>query len=200
MKLQRRQFLRLAASAAALPAASRSAWAQAYPSRSVRIVVPFAAGGAVDVCARLYAEKLKDMRGIAVAVENRAGGNGSLGAGAVLQAAADGYTLLFSASTHVMARQIMRNVPFDPVRDFAPITRVSEAPLLLVMAPRLPHKSITELVAAARLAPERYTMATPSLGAMGHLATIAFNRLAGLNLTIASYRGTALALAVTCSS
>jgi tripartite-type tricarboxylate transporter receptor subunit TctC len=127
-------------------------------------------------------------------IENRAGGSGSVGAGAVLQAAADGYTLLFSASTHVMARQTMRNVPFDPVRDFAPIARVGEAPLLVVMAPGLPHKSIGELVAAARHAPERYTMAVPSLGAMGHLATVAFNQLAGLNLAITSYRGTAPAL------
>jgi tripartite-type tricarboxylate transporter receptor subunit TctC len=194
MKLLRRRFLHLAAGAAALPAVSRIAKAQAYPVRPVRIIVPFAAGGAVDVLARLYAEKLKDMKGITVVVENRAGGNGSVGAGAVLQAAADGYTLLFSASTHVMARQMMRNVPFDPVMDFASITRVGEGPLLVVMAPGLPHKSIAELVAAARLVPERYTMATPSLGAMGHLAMIAFNRLSGLNLTIASYRGTALAL------
>jgi len=112
----------------------------------------------------------------------------------VLQAPADGYTLLFSASTHVMARHIMRNVPFDPVGDFAPIARVGEAPLLVVMAPNLSHASIAELVAAARLAPERYAMAVPSLGSMGHLATVAFNQLAGLKLTIASYRGTAPAL------
>jgi tripartite-type tricarboxylate transporter receptor subunit TctC len=194
MKLPRRKFLRLAAGAATLPAVSRFACAQAYPSRPVRMIVPFAAGGAVDTLARLYAEKLKDMHGTQVVIENRAGGNGTIGAGAVLQAAADGYTLLFSASTHVMARQIMRNVPFDPVSDFTPIARVGEAPLLVVMTPSLPHKSIAELVAAARLAPERYTMAVPSLGAMGHLATIAFNQLAGLNLTIASYRGTAPAL------
>jgi tripartite-type tricarboxylate transporter receptor subunit TctC len=194
MKFPRRKFLHLVASTAALPAVSRFAWAQAYPSRPVRIIVPFAPGGAVDTLARLYADKLKDMHGVQAVIENRAGGNGSVGAGAVLQAPADGYTLLFSASTHVMARQTMRNVPFDPVSDFAPIARVGEAPLLVVMTPGLPHKSIAELVAAARLAPERYTMAVPSLGAMGHLATIAFNQLAGLNLTITSYRGTAPAL------
>src|SRR5438874_10242009 len=103
MKLPRRNFLHLSAGAAALPAVSRFAWAQAYPSRPVRIVVPFAAGGAVDTLARLYAEKFKDTHGITVVIENRAGGNGSVGAGAMLQAAADGYTLLFAASTHVMA-------------------------------------------------------------------------------------------------
>src|SRR5215470_17377055 len=115
MKLPRRRFLHLAAGAATLPALSRGAQAQAYPAQPVRIIVPFAAGGGVDVLARLYAEKLKDMRGVTAVIENRAGGNGSVGAGAVLQAPADGYTILFSASTHVMARHIMRNVPFDPV-------------------------------------------------------------------------------------
>ena len=194
MKLRRRQFLRAAAGAAALPALSRVVKAQSYPERPVRIIVPFAPGGGVDVLARHYAEKLKELRGITAVIENRAGGNGSVGAGAVLQSAADGYTLLFSASTHIMARQIMRNVPFDPVADFAPIARLGEAPLLVVMTAGLPHKSIAELVAAAKLAPERYTMAVPSLGSMGHLATVAFNRLAGLNLTITSYRGTAPAL------
>jgi tripartite-type tricarboxylate transporter receptor subunit TctC len=194
LKIPRRQFLHVAAGAAALPVLARGAKAQTYPVRPLRVIVPFAPGGGVDVLARHYAEKLKDIRGVTVVIENRAGGNGSVGAGAVLQAAADGYTLLFSASTHVMARQIMRNVPFDPVGDFEPIARVGEAPLLVVMARGLPHTSIAELVAAARLAPERYTMAVPSLGAMGHLATVAFNRLAGLNLTITSYRGTAPAL------
>jgi len=109
MKFPRRKFLHLVASTAALPAVSRLAWAQAYPSRPVRIIVPFAPGGAVDTLARLYADKLKDMHGVQVVIENRAGGNGSVGAGAVLQAPADGYTLLFSASTHVMARQTMRS-------------------------------------------------------------------------------------------
>jgi tripartite-type tricarboxylate transporter receptor subunit TctC len=194
MKLRRRQFLQAAAGAAALPALSRAVKAQGYPERPVRIIVPFAPGGGVDALARHYAEKLKELRGVTAVIENRAGGNGSVGAGAVLQSTADGYTLLFSASTHIMARQIMRNVPFDPVADFAPIARLGEAPLLVVMTAGLPHKSIAELVVAAKLAPERYTMAVPSLGSMGHLATVAFNRLAGLNLTITSYRGTAPAL------
>jgi tripartite-type tricarboxylate transporter receptor subunit TctC len=193
-QLPRRQFLYGAAAAAASSAVAGGARAQSFPARPLRVIVPFAAGGGVDVLARHYAEKLKEMRGVTAVIENRAGGNGTVGAGQVLQAAADGYTLLFSASTHIMARQIMRNVPFDPVSDFAPLARLGEAPLLVVMAPNLPHKSIAELVAAARLQPERYTMAVPSLGSMGHLATVAFNQLAGLNLTITSYRGTAPAL------
>jgi tripartite-type tricarboxylate transporter receptor subunit TctC len=192
MPTNRREFL--GAAIATVGTRTSCAFAQAYPSRVIHLIVPFAPGGAVDTLARLYAEKLKETRGITVVVENRAGGNGSVGAHAVLQAPADGYALLFSASTHTMARQMMRNVPFDPVADFAPIARVGEAPLLVVMTPALPYKTIAELVAAARLAPERYTMAVPSLGSMGHIATIAFNQLAGLKLTITSYRGTAPAL------
>ena len=189
--MHRRDFL-LGTLAAA--GSAPAAWAQSFPNRPIRMIVPFAPGGGVDVLARLYAEKLKDTRGITVVIENRAGGNGTVGAASVLQAPADGYTLLFSASTHIMARQMMRNVPFDPVGDFAPIARVGEAPLLVIMAPGLPHKSIAEFVEAARLAPERYTMAVPSLGSMGHLAMIAFNQLGKVNLTLTSYRGTAPAL------
>jgi tripartite-type tricarboxylate transporter receptor subunit TctC len=194
--MQRRHFLAGALAAAGTGLRAGTAWAQAigYPIRNIRMIVPFAPGGGVDVLARLYAEKLKEVRGVTIVVENRAGGNGSVGGGAVEQSAADGYTLLFSASTHVMARQVMTNVPYDPVTDFTPIARIGEAPLLVVMAPGLPHRTIAEVVAAARTAPERYTMAVASLGAMGHLATIAFNQLAGLKLTIASYRGTAPAL------
>lgn len=193
--MQRRHFLAGAlAAGAGLRAEFGRAQAVGYPSRNIRLMVPFAPGGGVDVLARLYADKLKEMRGVTIVVENRAGGNGTIGGGIVQQSAADGHTLLFSASTHVMARQVMSNVPYDPVTDFTPIARVGEAPLLVVMAPSLPHRTIAEVVAAARTSPDRYTMAVASLGAMGHLATIAFNQLAGLNLTIASYRGTAPAL------
>src|SRR4051812_41989225 len=129
--MHRRDFLFTALGGIGAAAGTRKASAQSYPSRTIRMIVPFAPGGGVDVLARLYAEKLKDMHGATVVIENRAGGNGSVGAATVLQAPADGYTLLFSASTHIMARQMMRNVPFDPVGDFAPVARVGEAPLLV---------------------------------------------------------------------
>src|SRR5262249_61925025 len=134
----RRKFLHLATGAAALPAVSSFAGAQGYPSRPVRMIVPFAAGGAVDTLARLYAEKLKDMHGTQVVIENRAGGNGTVGGGAVLQGPADGYTRFCSGSTPVMARPTLPNVPFDPGKDFWPASRAGEAPLLVWCAGRLP--------------------------------------------------------------
>jgi tripartite-type tricarboxylate transporter receptor subunit TctC len=194
--MHRREFIAsaLATAGASFNVATSFAQSGGYPSRAIHIIVPFAAGGGVDVFARLLGEKLKDKRGVSVVIENRAGGNGSIGGQAVLKSEADGHTVLFSAATHVMARQVMKGAPYDPVTDFAAIARVGEAPMLLIMSPKLPPQNITELVAAARANPERWTFAASSLGAPGHLAEIAFNKLAGLNLTIAPYRGTAPAL------
>jgi tripartite-type tricarboxylate transporter receptor subunit TctC len=165
-----------------------------YPNRVIRIVVPFAAGGGVDVFVRLLADKISALRKIPIVIENRAGGNGTVGGQHVRQSDPDGYTALFSAATHVLAKQVMRSPPYDPVTDFIPIARCGEAPMLLIMAPTLPYNSITEVVAAARKDPERWNCAVASLGAPGHIATVAFNKLAGLNLPIVSYRGTAPAL------
>ena len=194
--IHRREFIAsaLATAGASFNVATSFAQAGGYPSRAIHIIVPFAAGGGVDVFARLLGEKLKEKRGVSVVIENRAGGNGSIGGQAVLKSEPDGHTVLFSAATHVMAKQVMKGAPYDPVTDFAPIARVGEAPMLLIMSPKLPPQNITELVAAARANPERWTFAASSLGAPGHLAEVAFNKLAGLNLTIAPYRGTAPAL------
>ena len=194
--IHRREFIAsaLATAGASFNVATSFAQAGGYPSRAIHIIVPFAAGGGVDVFARLLGEKLKEKRGVTVVIENRAGGNGSIGGQAVLKSEPDGHTVLFSAATHVMAKQVMKGAPYDPVTDFAPIARVGEAPMLLIMSPKLPPQNITELVAAARANPERWIFAAASLGAPGHLAEVAFNKLAGLNLTIAPYRGTAPAL------
>ncbi|ARQ00049.1 Bug family tripartite tricarboxylate transporter substrate binding protein [Pseudorhodoplanes sinuspersici] len=190
--LRRREFVvsSLALLGGALPAGH--AFAQKdYPNRPIRLVVPFAAGGGVDVFARVLAEKLKETKGYTVVVENRGGANGAVGGGAVKQADPDGYTLLFSAATHLMAQQVMKNAPYDPIADFTSIARVGEAPMLLVMSPKLPQKTIAEVVADAKKQPDKWTFATAALGAPGHLATVAFNRLAGLKLMIIPYRGTA---------
>ena len=194
--IRRREFIvsALATAGAGLDVVASFAENGAYPSRAIHIMVPFAPGGGVDVFARLLSEKLKEKRGIAVVVENRAGANGAVGGQAVLQSDPDGYTILFSAATHVLAKQVMRSAPYDPVTDFVPIARVGEAPMLLVMSPKLPQKNITEVVAAARANPDRWVFSVSSLGAPGHIATVAFNKLAGLNLTVAPYRGTAPAL------
>jgi tripartite-type tricarboxylate transporter receptor subunit TctC len=127
-------------------------------------------------------------------VENRGGASGTIGGQVVRQAAPDGYTLLFSASTHTTARLVMREVPYDPLVDFTPIARVGEAPMLLIMAKDRPQKTITEVVAAAKKDPAKWVFAASSLGSMGYLATVAFIQNAGVNLTITSYRGTAPAL------
>ena len=194
--MHRRHFIASALAATGAGLVGPSARAENYPApgRPIRLVVPFAPGGGVDVLARLYAEALKDAHGLTVVVENRGGANGSLGGQMVHQAAPDGYTLLFSASTHTMARLVMRNAPYDPLTDFTPIARVGEAPMLVIMSADRPQKTIAEVIADARKTPERWIFAASSLGSMGYLATVAFNQNAGLNLTITSYRGTAPAL------
>ena len=162
--------------------------------RPIRLVVPFAAGGGVDVFARLLGEQLKQQHNYTVVVENRAGANGTVGGLAVKSAEPNGSTWLFSAGTHVMARHVMKSPPYDPIADFTPIARVGEAPMMLVMSPDRKPTTIGELVAEARLQPDKWTFSTSALGAPGHLATVAFNHLSGLNLTIVTYRGTAPAL------
>ena len=194
--MHRRRFITSALAASGASLIARPARAESYPvaSRTIRLIVPFAPGGGVDVLARLYAEALKDAHGLTVVVENRGGANGSLGGQMVHQAASDGYTLLFSASTHTMARLVMRNAPYDPLTEFTPIARVGEAPMLVIMSADRPQKTIAEVIADAKKTPERWIFAASSLGSMGYLATVAFNQNAGLNLTITSYRGTAPAL------
>jgi tripartite-type tricarboxylate transporter receptor subunit TctC len=129
-----------------------------------------------------------------VVVENRSGANGQVGSQAVLQAPADGYTILGSASIHPMARHVMRNVPYDPVTEFVPLARTARGPLVLVMSPQRPQRTIPEVVAAAKAEPARWSFATSSLGSAGHLGTIEFNRVTGASIEIVGYRGTAPAL------
>jgi len=165
-----------------------------FPARTIRIVVPVAAGGGVDVFARLIAEKIRLLRNVSFIVENRVGGNSTIGGLEVQRAAPDGYTVLFHASTHVVARQVMRIVPYDPVADFTPIALAGQAPLVLIVANNRPEQTLTEIVAAAKKDPNAWSFATAQLGAPGHIAAVAFNQLNGLNLPIIVYRGTAPAV------
>jgi tripartite-type tricarboxylate transporter receptor subunit TctC len=193
--MDRRHFI-AGALAAGASLTGREARAADYPdkSRPIRLIVPFAAGGGVDVLARLYAGALKQKHGLTIVVENRSGASGTIGGQVVRQVAPDGYTLLFSASTQTTSRLVMREVPYDPLVDFSPIARVGEAPMLLIMAKDRPQKTIAEVVAAAKKDPAQWVFAASSLGSMGYLATVAFIQNAGVNLTITSYRGTAPAL------
>ena len=189
-------FFRTLLAATAVALASVSAQAAAFPDKSqtLRLVVPFAAGGGVDNAARLLAEQLRKQWGMAVIVENKAGGSGTIGGGAVRTAAADGYTLLFSAATHVLAKQVLASAPYDPVADFVPVARVGEAPLMMVIAPQLPQQKLSDVLAAAKLQPETWTAAIPAAGAPSHLATLQLAQQGGVKFTYVPYKGTQPAL------
>ncbi len=171
------------------------AWAQSrFPDASIKMIVPFAPGGGVDTAGRLIARQLQSRLGVSVLVENRAGANGSVGGKAVQVAPADGYTLLFSGATHVLAKQVMAKAPYDPVTDFAPVARVGEAPLLLVISPTLPEQKLGEVVQSARQSPDKWTAALPAMGAPSHLATLLLAQKSNLKITTVPYKGTAPAL------
>ena len=163
----------------------------AFPNRPIRIVVPVAPGGGVDTFARLIAAKVKTQRDVQFIVENRTGGNSTIGGLDVQRAAPDGYTVLFHASTHNVARLVLKNAPYDPVADFTPIALAGNAPLVHIVSNNRPEKTLAEIVAAAKASPDKWSFATAQLGAPGHLAAVAFNQYNGLNLPIIPYRGTA---------
>lgn len=165
-----------------------------FPSHTIRIIVPFAPGGGVDTLARLIAERIQTKSGASVIVENRAGANATLGGTFVQRAPADGYTVLFSSNTHTMAKLVLADSPYDPLTDFAPIARVGEAPLLVVMSPKMPQTTLAEVAAAIKKNPDQWAAGTPALGSPSHVATIQFMQLTKTNLSVVPYRGTAPAL------
>lgn len=179
-----RRALGLATAALAGPAL-------AQPRGSLRIVVPFPPGGSTDAAGRLAAQQLQQRLGTTVIVDNRPGANGFVGAEWVRQQPADGSTLLFSASVFSLARQVLRNAPHDPVEDFTPIARMARGPLLVLINPAIPAETLAEFVALLRRDPARYSVAISSLGAAGHLASIAFLREVGVELASVAYRGSA---------
>jgi tripartite-type tricarboxylate transporter receptor subunit TctC len=166
-----------------------------FPEGTLRLVVPFAAGGGVDQAARLLGRQLQADLGVSVIVENKAGASGTIGGKSVQTATPDGMTLLFSAATHVLAKHVLASPPYDPQTDFAPVARVGEAPLMLVIPPTAPQKNLKEVLDAARAQPDKWTAAVPALGAPSHLATLLLAQQGKLRLTMTPYRGTAPALA-----
>jgi tripartite-type tricarboxylate transporter receptor subunit TctC len=179
--------------AVALGAATLAASAHAqgkFPDKTIRIVVPFAAGGGVDSAARLLANQLQTQLGVAVIIDNRAGANGVLGGKAVETAPADGYTLLFSAATHVLAKEVMAKAPYDPQSDFTPVAKVAEAPLMLVLAPQSPPTTLSDVLAHAKKEGERWNAAIPAAGAPSHLATLMLAKAADARFTYVTYKGT----------
>jgi tripartite-type tricarboxylate transporter receptor subunit TctC len=170
----------------------RPAWAQ--QSRNVRLIVPAAPGGAIDAIGRLYADRLKDTLGQTWVVENRAGANNTLGAAEVARAAPDGTTLLTNADIHLMAKHVMKQVPYDPVADFSSISRLATSPMVFVGHPGKTPADLKGLATEMKTNPDKHTYSNSGLGAMGHLATESFNSRIGVKAVIVSYRGTAPAL------
>ena len=175
---------------AALPART-----QDYPTQTVKIVVPFVAGGGVDVVARIIAPKLGDELGQSVIIENRGGAGGMLGAAAVAQAPPDGYTLLLgTGSTHGTNSSVYAKLSYDPVREFVPVVLVSTSPLLLVVRPTLPARTVSELIALARSKPGELSFGSYGTGSINHLGAELFNSMANIQTNHVPYRGSAPAL------
>ena len=180
MKLPRRQFLHLAAGAAALPAVSRMASAQTYPSRPISIVVPFPAGGATDVVTRVLAKGLSDRLGQSVVVDNRPGANGAIGSASVARARPDGHTLVMGGvNTHAMNDSLLKPRPYDSAKDFAPITLTAIIPIAFAVNPKLPVATLQELVTLARSKPSILSYGSSGTGGPHHLAMELFKLAAG---------------------
>jgi len=188
MKLPRRQFLHLAAGAAALPAMSRLAWAQAYPTRPVRIIVAAAPGGANDIVARFMAPWLSERLGQFV-VENRPGGGNNIGTEAVVRAPPDGYTLLLVDSTAAINATLYDKLNFVFLRDIAPIAGILRLPYVLVAHPSVPAKTVPELITYAKANPGRINMASPGTGTGPHVAGELFKMAAAIDMVHVPYRG-----------
>jgi tripartite-type tricarboxylate transporter receptor subunit TctC len=189
MKLPRRKFLHLAAGAAALPAVSRFAWAQTYPSRPVRAVVAFAPGGVTDTFARLMAQRLTEQLGKQVYVENIAGASGNIGTGQVARAAPDGYTILFAFSSHVVNPTLFARVPYDPIKDFDPVTLAVASTTVLTVNPSVPAKTVKELVDLIKANPGKYSFGSAGAGTQAHLAGEQFRLSLGLDLVHVPFGG-----------
>ena len=167
-----------------------SASADTYPSRTVSLVVPYPAGGSVDGVARILAQKLGEVANATFIVENRAGGaGGTVGANTVAKASPDGYTLLLTASIHVTTPFLFKNIPYDVVKDFTPISLVASGPLVVSTAPNVPANNLKEFFDLVRKSPEKYTFATSGFGSAGHLAVELLKRRAGINTLVIAYKG-----------
>jgi len=195
MKLPRRIFLHLAAGAAALPAVSRIAWAQAYPSRPVRLIVGFSAGGIADVFARLMGQWLSERFGRQVLIENRTGAGSNLAAELVVKAPPDGYTLLMMSSVNTINATLYDNLSFNFITDIAPVASIyRNSPSVVVVNPSFPAKTLPEFIAYAKANPGRINMASSGAGSGPHLYGELFKRMAGVNLLHVPYRGQPQAL------
>jgi tripartite-type tricarboxylate transporter receptor subunit TctC len=194
MKLPRRQFLHLAAGAGTVPVVSRIAWAQTYPTRPVRVVVPFAAGGSTDISARLIGQWLSERLGQQFVIENRPGAGSNVGTELVVNAPPDGYTLLLVGASSAINATLYEKLNFNFLRDITPVSGINSIPFILALNPSFPAKTVSEFIAYARANPGKVNMASGGNGTAGHLSGELFKLLAGLNMVHVPYRGEAPAL------
>src|SRR3954465_2098856 len=174
MKRPRREFLRMTAGVVALPAVSRvggaDAWAQAYPSRPVRMIVPFGPGGGTDIVARLIGQWLSERTGQQFVIENRPGAGGNLGTEAVVRAAPDGYTLALIGAPSAINATLYQNLSFNFIRDIAPVGMIVRFPNVMVVNPQVPAKTVPEFIAYAKANPGKLNMSSPGIGSTPHVA------------------------------
>ena len=188
------KLLHSAAAFAVLACPPFPAWAQAYPSKPLRLIVPFPPGGVTDIVGRLLAQRLGESLGRQIVVDNRAGANGLIGAQAAAKSPADGYTLLMATATHAINATLAPSATFDLQRDLLPISLAASVPLLLAVHPSLPVKSVKDLVALARAQPGKLDFASGSTGSASHLAGEMLNTMAGIRMVHVPYKGGSLAI------
>ena len=194
MKFPRRTFLRLAAGAVALPVMPRFARAQSYPSRPVRVIVGFAAGGGADIAGRLMGQALSERLGQPFIVENRTGAGSNIAAEAVSNASADGYTLLLATTGNAVNATLYKKLNFDFVRDIAPVAGISREPHVIVVNPSFPATTVSDFIAYAKANPSKVAMGSGGNGGPAHMAGELFEMMAGVNLLHVPYRGIGPAL------
>lgn len=167
---------------------------QPYPAKPVRIIAPFTSGGPVDISARILAQKLNEAWGQQIVVENRAGASGTIGADAVAKSTPDGYTVLLTSSAHVITPSILSKVPYDPIRDFAPVSLVMSSPLVLMITPSLPVNTVKEFVALAKARPGELSFASGGVGSSTHLTPELFKSVTGTKMVHVPYKGQSQAI------
>jgi len=189
MKFRRRKFLVLAVVAVTLPFAPRQVWAQAYPTRPVRVIVGFPAGVAPDIVARVIGQALSERFGQQFVIENRPGAGSNIGTEVVVRAPRDGYTLLLAVSSGAINATLYSNLSFNFVRDIAPVAMIGLGPFVMVINPKLPAKTVPEFIAYAKANPGKINMASQGTGLASHLMGELFKMMAGVNLVHVPYAG-----------
>jgi tripartite-type tricarboxylate transporter receptor subunit TctC len=194
MKLHRRKFLQLAAAGITAPAFPLAAMAEDYPTRPVRIIAGFAAGGGVDITARLIGQWLNERLGQAFVVENRTGAGGNIGTEAVVTAAPDGYTLLLATVPNAVNASLYSNLKFNFIRDIAPVANIIRVPMFIMVHPSVPANTVPELIAYTKANPGKVNMASAGNGSAPHMAGELFKMMAGVDMVHVPYRGQGPAL------